>query len=302
MQRLTGVRWLLLVGVLLGLGGFVRPASAEDAAHWSYEGDAGPAHWGELSPDFALCSTGSEQSPVDIPSSAPTNANGLSMSYQPSAVNIFNNGHTIQVNYDDGSNLMLDGQTYKLVQFHFHASSEHTLGGQPMPMELHMVHRNDAGELAVVGTWIKSGSANAAFDPVFNNLPTTPGDPQAVAGASVNADALLPSQRSYYRYNGSLTTPPCTEGVKWIMLDTPVEVAPEQIAAYTALFDNNFRPTQPLNSREFLTAGAAAPEPQPVSSPLPSTGQPATPWTAAWIAAACALLLVGLFVRRRASA
>ena len=123
---------------------------AQGDVHWSYEGDTGPEHWGTLSPDFATCAKGVEQSPVDIPANAPLNATDLAFSYQPSAVTIFNNGHTIQVNYDPGSSLTLNGVKYDLVQFHFHAASEHAIGGQEEPMEIHFVHKNTKGDLAVV--------------------------------------------------------------------------------------------------------------------------------------------------------
>jgi carbonic anhydrase len=225
---------------------------AQEGVHWSYEGDTGPDHWGSLSPDFATCGKGVEQSPVDIPASAPLNPADIAFAYQPSAVNIFNNGHTIQVNYDKGSSLTLNGVRYDLVQFHFHAASEHAVAGQHDPMELHLVHRNAQGGLAVVGVLLKSGGENAAYAPVFQNLPPQESQPAPVAGATVDASQLLPAQRTYWRYNGSLTTPPCTEGVKWLVMNTPVELSDAQIAAFTAIFKNDERPVQPFNARTFL--------------------------------------------------
>ena len=235
---------LLLVITMASFGTKTVVLADDGGAEWSYEGATGPAYWGELDPDYALCATGTEQSPVAIPSSAPLNPANLRYQYQPSRVNIFNTGYTIQVNYDAGSTLTLEGDTYELVQFHFHAHSEHTKDGQTTPMELHLVHRNAAGQLAVVGVWLTQGSANAAYAPVLNHLPTTEDEPQPVPGETVNADALLPAERSYYGYNGSLTTPPCTEGVKWVMLGQMVELSAAQINAYTSIFDANFRPVQ----------------------------------------------------------
>jgi carbonic anhydrase len=236
-------------------------ALAQEGVHWSYEGESGPEHWGDLSPDFAACAKGVEQSPVDIPASTPVNPADIAFSYRPSAVNIFNNGHTVQVNYDQGSSITLDGATYNLVQFHFHAASEHAIGGAHQPLEIHLVHRNAQGGLAVVGVLLKAGAENAAYAPVLQNLPAQESQPAPVAGATVNAGKLLPAQRSYWRYDGSLTTPPCTEGVKWLVMNTPVELSEAQIAAFTSVFQNDARPVQPFNSRTFL-----------LSTTLPATG------------------------------
>jgi carbonic anhydrase len=228
-------------------------ALAQEGVHWSYEGESGPEHWGDLSPEYAACSQGVEQSPIDIPASAPVNPARIAFSYQPSAVNIFNNGHTVQVAYDPGSSITLDGTTYNLVQFHFHAASEHTLVGAHDPLEIHLVHRSAEGGLAVVGVLLKAGAENAAYAPVLQNLPTQVSDqPAPVAGATVDANLLLPAQRSYWRYDGSLTTPPCSEGVKWLVMNTPIELSEAQIAAFTSLYNHNARPVQPLNSRTFL--------------------------------------------------
>ncbi|HYF65894.1 MAG TPA: carbonic anhydrase family protein [Herpetosiphonaceae bacterium] len=281
----------ILVGIVLtfGLVAPVRRVRADDH-HWTYEGAEGPEHWGELTPDYALCSAGQEQSPVDISASAPLNAANIASSYDPSAVNIFNNGHTVQVNYDPGSTMTLEGGEYQLVQFHFHAHSEHTHAGQAAPLEMHLVHKNAEGKLAVVGVWLEPGAENAAFAPVFDHLPATAGDPQAVPGATVDADDLLPAERAYYRYNGSLTTPPCTEGVKWVMLDRSVAISQGQIDAFTGLFANDFRPTQSLNSRTFLGGKTDA-------APLPGTGA-AAGQPVYLLALGAILLLAGLVVRR----
>src|SRR5262245_42316522 len=264
---------------------------AQEGVHWSYEGDTGPEHWGSLSPDFAACAKGVEQSPVDIPASAPLNAADITFSYQPSAVTIFNNGHTIQVNYDPGSSLTLNSVKYDLVQFHFHAASEHAIGGQHDPMEIHFVHRNAQGGLAVVGVLLKSGSENAAYAPIFQNLPPQASQPAPVAGATVDASQLLPAQRTYWRYNGSLTTPPCTEGVKWLVMNTPVELSDAQIAAFTTIFKNDERPVQPFHSRTFL-----------VPAKLPITGGATVTLDAALVGAGLLAIVAGLalaYVGRR---
>jgi carbonic anhydrase len=266
---------------------------AQEDVHWSYEGDTGPEHWGTLSPDFATCATGVEQSPLDIPANAPLNAADITFSYQPSAVTLFNNGHTIQVNYDPGSSITLNGVKYDLVQFHFHAASEHAIGGQHDPMEIHFVHRNAQGGFAVVGALLKSGGENAAYAPIFQNLPPQASQPAPVAGASVDANQLLPAQRSYWRYNGSLTTPPCTEGVKWLVMNRPVEISDAQIAAFTTIFKNNERPVQPFNARTFL-----------VPTTLPRTGDEVVMLHSALVGAGVLMLVAGLalaYVSRRSA-
>jgi carbonic anhydrase len=271
MKRENKLGLAVVLGLLFGLMAFGGIAGAAGPVHWTYEGAEGPEHWGALSPDYALCSTGTEQSPINIPAGTLLNPADLVQNYKPSAVNIFNNGHTIQVNYDAGSILKLNGKDYQLLQFHFHAASEHTADGQQAPIEMHLVHRSADGGLAVVGVWLKSGAENAAFAPVFNRLPATEGEPEAVPGETVNADNLLPAERTYYRYNGSLTTPPCTQNVKWLMLNNSVDLSEAQISAYTAIFNDNFRSVQPLGARTFLVSSQVPPD------TLPTTGGAAFP-------------------------
>ncbi len=227
-------------------------ALASEGVHWSYEGESGPEHWGELDAHFEACAKGVEQSPIDIPASTPLNPANITFNYNPGALTIFNNGHTIQANYDQGSSIILDGTRYDLAQFHFHTASEHAVAGQHAPMEIHLVHKNASGGLAVIGVLMQSGDENSGYAPVFQNMPAQEIAPAAVPGVSVDASQLLPAQQTYWRYNGSLTTPPCTEGVKWIVMNTPVKVSDAQIAAFTAIFKNNERPIQTLNTRTFL--------------------------------------------------
>ena len=271
MRRALVYRLLVTLVLVLSLASV---ALAEGPPHWTYEGKEGPEFWGSLSQDYALCSTGKQQSPVDIPASAVTNPADLTFRYQPSKLNILNNGHTIQAAYDAGSSLVVDGVTYNLAQFHFHLPSEHTLTAKPYDMELHLVHQNAQGGLAVVGIMLKSGAENKALAPVFANAPKQETAVSTIANAMVNAADFLPATRTYWRYNGSLTTPPCSEGVKWHVLTTPVEVSPAQIAAYKSLFTDDHRPVQPLNARSFLLASQVAAAPQA----MPTTGaaQPAS--------------------------
>jgi carbonic anhydrase len=255
---------IVLILLLFCLG--PTTVAASDPVHWGYEGEVGPEHWGDLSPDFAACSQGKEQSPVDIPATSPVNSPGLRFNYQPSSLNIFNNGHTIQVSYDQGSSLEIDGAAYPLVQFHLHSLSEHALDGAHSPMELHLVHKDASGKLAVVGVMIVEGPQNPAYEPILAHMPVEEGEPQVIAGTTINAGGLLPAEQSYYRYTGSLTTPPCTEGVQWFVMAAPVALSTGQIAAFQNLYDDNYRPVQPLNERTFLLTSELPP------AVLPRTG------------------------------
>lgn len=226
-------------------------------AHWEYTGEEGPDHWGELDPNYAACRTGLAQSPIDISGALAGDLTPIAFSYQASALNIFNNGHTIQVNYDAGSSILYNEDTYQLLQFHFHHPSEHTINGQSFPMELHLVHKDASGNLAVVGVMLAEGAAdNPAFSVVFDNLPTEKGDPQPTE-LTIDAASLLPAETLYDTYSGSLTTPPCTQGVRWLVLQTPVEVSAAQLDAFGAIFAMNARPVQPLNTRDLLEDNAA---------------------------------------------
>jgi len=221
-----------------------------EGAHFSYEGEGGPSTWGELAPGWEACAEGDEQSPIDIPEGVPAREYAaLEVDYASSALNILNNGHTVQVNYDAGSKITLAGTEYALRQFHFHAHSEHQVAGRSWPLELHLVHQNAQGGLAVVGIFIKEGAENAALANVFDNLPATLGAAKTVPGATVQAEAFWPSDHAMWRYDGSLTTPPCSEGVKWHVLRTPIEASSAQIASFTRLFHDNARPIQQLAGR-----------------------------------------------------
>ena len=233
---------------------------AEEKPHFSYEGETGPEYWGSLSPDWVACETGMEQSPVDIVADAPINPDDVAYAYAETAVNIVNNGHAIQVNYDEGSTAEIDGTEYALKQFHFHSLSEHTVAGENLDMEMHLVHADADGNNAVVSVLLVEGDENPAFAPVWDNMPAEEGDPVTIEGAVVNVSDLMPEDRSYYHYMGSLTTPACTEGVNWHVLTTPVELSADQLAAFRAIHDGTNRPIQPMNDREFLAPEEAAAE------------------------------------------
>jgi carbonic anhydrase len=246
--------WPLFVALALLAGCAHTDRNVADAAHkdgqphWSYEGATGPAHWASLSPEFTLCSTGQQQSPVDIAQPAGADLPNLEFHYAPTKVDIVNNGHTIQVNYAAGSWMQVNGTRYDLLQFHFHAPSEHTVAGRHAAAEMHLVHKSAAGALAVVGVLLEEGETNSRFDPVWSHLPAKAGPAQQF-DVQIDADDLLPQDQRTYRYLGSLTTPPGTEGVSWFLMQEPVRLSKAQIAAFTHIYSRNNRPTQPLHGR-----------------------------------------------------
>ena len=219
------------------------------AAHWTYEGEAGAQTWATPYPDCG----GVAQSPIDLTGAEAMDMANLVLNYQPSGITIRNNGHTVQVDMDPGSTIELDGQRYRLAQFHFHAPSEHTIDGQPAAAELHLVHVSDdtqpASPKVVVGVLIKVGADNPVLSAVWDNLYAANATPQPVNG-TINAADLLPATQTRYHYTGSLTTPPCTEGIDWNVMTEPIEMSQAQLDAYIALFKGaTNRPVQRLNDR-----------------------------------------------------
>ncbi len=224
------------------------------AAHWGYEGDAAPEHWGGMKEEYALCGSGKMQSPVDIRDDQAGALSAIEFNYQAvSNPQVVNNGHTIQVNYAAGSYAVIHGKRYDLLQFHFHSPSEHTLYGKPADMVAHLVHKAADGELAVVAVLFNKSSENAVLKPVWEGMPHHEG--KGTVMATINAADLLPADHSYFHYVGSLTTPPCSEGVKWQVLKNPVSVSADQVAAFTGIFPHSVRPVQPLNTRSVTNFG-----------------------------------------------
>ncbi|MFQ2102911.1 carbonic anhydrase [Aeromonas rivipollensis] len=236
----------LLAGALL-----LCPAAFAATVHWEYSGEAGPAKWARLTPEFGQCA-GSNQSPVNLTALVEAELAPLQFHYLPGGKTLVNNGHTVQVNYAPDSTLQLDGMAFELRQFHFHAPSENLIEGRSYPLEGHLVHANDKGELAVVAVMFEAGSANPALSQAWQALPTKAGETRALK-VPLSAEQLLPTQRDYYRFSGSLTTPPCSEGVRWLVMKQPVQVSQAQIDAFKAVMHHpNNRPVQPLNGRLVL--------------------------------------------------
>ncbi len=217
--------------------------------HWGYTGHNTPETWGHLSEKYRTCGVGLNQSPINITHSLHAHLPPLNPSYRSSSKNITDNGHTVQVNMLPGSTLTIDGKTYELKQFHFHSPSENHINGQSFPLEAHFVHLDKEGHIAVVAVMFKEGRANPVLEKIWSKMPTKEGETNALVLSKV-AQALLPKDKHYYRFNGSLTTPPCTEGVKWFVLKTPLTASKEQIEKFHHLMHhNNNRPIQPLDAR-----------------------------------------------------
>ncbi len=218
-------------------------------AHWGYEGSNGPHFWGDLKSEYGTCKDGKQQSPIDISAAIVTTLSRIQTDYRDTPLDIVNNGHTIQVNYQAGSSITIGGKQFELLQFHFHSPSEHTVGGKAYPMVAHLVHKAADGQLGVIGILLKEGQANALIDQIWGHLPPHAGEKAVIEGEAINVSDLLPKDMTYFNYGGSLTTPPCSEGVNWMLLATPVALSAEQIEQFRALYAFNARPIQPVNGR-----------------------------------------------------
>ncbi len=244
---LTGLAFLLL-GANQSANEHGEGKSTHHSGHWGYA-ENGPAAWGDLSPKFQTCKTGHQQSPIDIQRPSESGLAQLTFDYTPAPLHILNNGHTIQVNIQPGSQVQSDMHEFWLAQFHFHSPSEHTVNGKAYPMEIHFVHKNVDGELGVVGVLVEEGLHNSVLSDIWDHWPEEAGKKVGVADTEINPGDLLPKNRGYYRYMGSLTTPPCSEGVHWYVLNEPIQASASQIGAFLALIHENARPVQAQHGR-----------------------------------------------------
>nr|CBA31718.1 Carbonic anhydrase [Curvibacter putative symbiont of Hydra magnipapillata] len=231
-------------------------ASAADAhggdVHWAYEGENGPQAWGKLKPDFNLCAIGKRQSPINIEDGSTLQgpAEPVQFNYTPSNGTVVNNGHTIQVDVQGDNSITVRGSRYRLLQFHFHTPSEESVNYKRFAMVAHLVHKNDEGQLAVVAVLLDPGAApNPLIDKVWTYMPLDAGDRVRMPRELLNMNELLPSDQRYYQFMGSLTTPPCSEGVLWMVLKQPMTISRNQLRLFTQLYPLNARPVQPLNGR-----------------------------------------------------
>jgi carbonic anhydrase len=224
-----------------------RPAP-KPPVHWSYDGEGGPQAWGRLEPEFSTCRTGQRQSPIDIQGGIAVELEAIRFEYQPGAFRVLDTGHTVQVIVAPGNFLTVGGRRYELQQFHFHRPSEERINGRQFAMSAHLVHRSDDGRLAVVAVLMDEGRGHPAVQLVWNNLPLEKHEEQ-LAPVALDPAALLPEDRRYITYMGSLTTPPCSEGVLWMVMKEPASLSPEQAAIFAKLYPMNARPVQSASGR-----------------------------------------------------
>jgi carbonic anhydrase len=220
---------------------------------WDYAGAAGPEHWGDLDPDYAACKTGRSQSPIDIRKTTSAALPTVQFEYHPGPLNIVNNGHTaVRVDYaaGNGEYLVVGGKRFELTQFHFHHPSEESIQGKSLPMDIHLMHKSADGQVLGVAVLLTAGRANAAVDQLWKYMPATNDGAHEIGGVAFDPTGLLPSSTAYYTYAGSQTAPPCTEGVTWIVLKSPVTISAEALRQFSKLYPHNVRPPQPLNGRD----------------------------------------------------
>ena len=246
----------LLAGMAVSSG-----ASAEGEVEWGYEGETGPAYWSRLTWDYAICEQGVHQSPIDL-----TDANeiqyaqmervigtvGMDVEQRAEVMDVLDNGHTVQITSDADIGISIDGREYGLLQFHFHSPSEHTIDGRVFPLETHFVMGNEAGQLAVVSYLYEEGEENEDYIPIVAGLPQNTGEQRKLEDLDFDLEALKPLAGDFFAYPGSLTTPPCSEGVVWLVHAEPEEMSAEQLAAFANTLENNARPVQPRHVRQLL--------------------------------------------------
>jgi carbonic anhydrase len=241
----------------LTLGCLQLIASAQEhkanGAHlWTYEGAHGPEHWAELDPQFEACKNGKWESPIDITHASPSELAPLVFNYSGTPLNIVDNGHTVMVTYAPGSNLSVGDKKYELKQFHFHHPSEERIHSRQYDMVVHLVHQDSEGHLAVVAVMLTRGRENSLIAQLRDAVPAEKEHPVTLPNLLINAKDILPSRLGYYTFPGSLTTPPCTEGVTWYVVKAPMEISAEQLGWFVKLYPSDARPIQPLNGRTIL--------------------------------------------------
>lgn len=228
-------------------------ASAIAGPHWGYEGKETPENWGKLSPEYQMCDLGKNQSPVNITGPIHAKVNNLEIHYDLISGTIINNGHTVQINDKNANDyLTVDGEQFKLTQFHFHAPSENQINGKTYPMEAHFVNQNKDGELLVMAVMLEEGKSNPIAAQLLSLLNDKENTPTNINGIDIRT--FLPEVSDYYRFSGSLTTPPCSEGVTWIVLKQPITLSKSEITKFKSVFKHqNNRPIQPLHGRLIIS-------------------------------------------------
>ncbi|WP_457745141.1 carbonic anhydrase [Sulfurimonas sp.] len=243
---------IILSGLLLSSSLF----ASVHYAHWGYTGVDDPAHWGDLNPKYAECKLGGSQSPINITKDITVTTQGLApidFHYTTSASEIINNGHSVQVNVKPGSYIKIDGKVFELKQFHFHTPSENHIDGKSFPLEAHFVHQAKDGSLAVVAVMFEDGKENPVINKIWNKMPKKVGEKVKSSLSVAMINELLPKKKTYYRFDGSLTTPPCSEGVRWFVLKNYSTVSKKEVTEFLhKLHHPNNRPIQPIDARKVL--------------------------------------------------
>jgi carbonic anhydrase len=241
----------LLISCSLGVG--TSAAQGPPPEHiWDYSDAHGPSHWGDLKPEFAACKNGHKQSPVDIRNARKADLPPIQFDYKPSPLHIIDNGHTIMVSYVPGSSISVGDKKYAFKQFHFHRPSEERINGKHYEMVVHLVHQDQEGSIAVVAVLLQKGDDNSLVHELWNDLPKEKEKEEVLNGVQIDVGKLLPVDRGYYTYPGSLTTPPCSENVTWFVLKHPMTVSTTEIEQFSKLYRDDTRPTQPLYDRIVL--------------------------------------------------
>src|SRR5215470_11459214 len=220
--------------------------------NWDYGDARGPSHWGDLEPGFATCKNGQHQSPIDIRNPKKAELPPIRFEYKPSPLHIIDNGHTVMINYSPGSFILVGDKKYTLKQFHFHRPSEEKVNGRGFDMTAHLVHADDDGNLAVVAVLLQEGKASPLVHELWNDLPKEKDKEESFDNVQIDLSQILPADRGYYTFPGSLTTPPCSEGVTWFVLKHPATISAEEIRRFSQLYRDDARPTQPLYGRVVL--------------------------------------------------
>ena len=223
--------------------------------HWGYTGHTAPQYWGDLDERFKMCGIGKSQSPINITNEVSVQTqdlNPIDFNYHAHTLDIVNNGHAIQVNVDSHSSINLDGKHFILKQFHFHSPSENEIQGRSFPLEAHFVHVSKKGEIAVIAVLFELGKENETLQKIFDTMPQHVNQKTDLSLDPQIIDKLLPKKKEYYYFSGSLTTPPCSEGVKWMVLKEYQTLSKEQLKQFTAVIEGNNRPVQPINARKVI--------------------------------------------------
>jgi carbonic anhydrase len=224
-------------------------AKTKGTHEWDYGSEHGPTHWGDLKGEYGSCKTGHHQSPIDIETAEKADLPPITFDYKPSSLRIVDNGHTILVSYDPGSSIRLGDTSYQLKQFHFHRPSEESIHGKTSDMVAHLVHADAEGHLAVVAVLLEHGKENALVRELWKHIPKEKEREALLDAVKINVADLLPKDRGYYTFEGSLTTPPCSEGVTWFVLKQPVPISAGEVAQFSKIYPHNARPAQPLYER-----------------------------------------------------